>query len=306
MKRLNALTFKQLRTLQAVTEAGSLSFAADILGLTAPAVHSQLKALEQNFGMPLIYREGPRRFRATPEGAALLDAHRTCAAALEKAVLRIDALGRGLTGTVVLGVVSTGKYFAPRLVAMLRDAYPEIEVVLKIGNRKEIIAALSKGSIDLAIMGRPPREPVVEATAIGGHPHVLVVPPGHPLAGKKMVEAVDIFDETFILREPGSGTRIMAMRFLDRLGDGQPYDSIEMESNETIKQSVIAGLGIAILSRHTVTDELKTGRLVEVSAPLLPIQRTWFILHDVKLVHTGAVDTVLDFVKSARGAFLPI
>lgn len=305
MKRLNTLTFKQLRTLQAVAETRSLSAAADLLGLTAPAVHSQLKTLEENFASPMLYRDGANKFTTTPEGAALLDAHRKCSAALETAVRRIEALRRGLSGTVVLGVVSTGKYFAPGLVASIKQAYPDIEVVLKIGNRTEIIAALTDGSIDLAIMGRPPRAPAVTATAIGDHPHVLVVPPSHRLATLTAVQPRDILNETIILREEGSGTRIMAMRFLDRLGQGRPYASIEMESNETIKQSVIAGLGIALLSRHTVTEELHSGRLVEVAAPQMPIMRTWYILHPSDLQLTGAMQTVLAFVISANGAFLP-
>jgi len=305
MRRLNALTLKQLRTLKAVDETGSLSAAAEMLGLTTPAIHSQLRTLEENFAASMLYRDGPHKFSATPEGEALLDAHRKCAAALENAVLRIDGLKRGLTGTVVLGVVSTGKYFAPSLVASIQRIYPEIEIVLKVGNRTMIINALGDGSVDLAIMGRPPRAPAVEATAIGDHPHILLAPPDHRLAQLDKVQPQDILNETMILREPGSGTRIMTTRFLDRLGEGHPYTSIEMGSNETIKQSVIAGLGIAILSRHTVTEELHSGRLVEIAADQLPIRRMWYILHPSDLQLTGAMETVLDFVKSAKGAFLP-
>jgi len=305
MRRLNTLTFKQLRTLDAVVQTRSLSAAAAQLSLTTPAIHSQLKTLEDHFGSAMLYRDGPNRFSATPEGDALLDAHRKCNAALKTALRRIDALKRGLTGVVVLGVVSTGKYFAPSLVASIKQAYPDIEIILKDGNRTETIAALTEGSIDLAIMGRPPREPLVEAFAIGAHPHILIAPPQHRLAALDTVQPDDILSEVIILREDGSGTRILATRFLDRIGQGQPYTSIQMGSNESIKQSVIAGLGIALISRHTVTQELATGRLVELRAPELPIMRTWYILHQADIPKTGAMDTVLNFIKSAKGSFLP-
>jgi len=305
MTLLNALTFKQLRTLDAVKDSRSLSAAGEDLGLTAPAVHSQLKSLEENFGTRMLYRDGPIKFQPTPEGEALLTAHRKCRAALEAAVLQIEGLRRGLTGTVILGVVSTGKYFAPQLVASLKKSCPEIEIILKIGNRQEMVAALGDGSIDLAIMGRPPRAPALEATKIGDHPHVLIAPPDHPLAKLETITADDILGQTIILRETGSGTRIMSLRFFDRIGEGHTYDRIEMESNETIKQSVIAGLGIAIISRHTVTEELKSGRLVEIDALQLPIRRVWYILHTEDHDMTGAMRTVRDLIVSANGSFLP-
>ncbi len=132
-----------------------------------------------------------------------------------------------------------------------------------------------------------------------------MAPPGHALTQPPAVRAADILRETVILRESGSGTRIMSIRLFDRLGEGTPYQTIEMDSNETIKQSVIAGLGIAILSRHTVTEELNSGHLVEIKAPQLPIARTRFVLHDAGLVRTGAIEMVLGFIKSANGSFLP-
>lgn len=305
MKRLNTLTFKQLRTLEAVETTGSLTGAAELMGLTTPAVHSQMKTLEDNFGCPMILRAGSRQFCLTPQGVALLAAHRKCVAALHGAVRQIEALSKGLSGTMVLGVVSTGKYFAPQLVATLNKAYPDIEVILKIGNRTEIIAALTDNTIDLAIMGRPPREPVVAATVIGDHPHALIVSPGHRLATADGIGPQDILQETIILREEGSGTRILTTRFLDRIGQGQGYSSIVMGSNETIKQAVIAGLGIAIISRHTVTEEIHSGRLVEVRTPELPILRTWFLIHPAATELSGATQVIMDFINSAKGSFLP-
>ncbi|WP_343079476.1 LysR family regulator CbbR [Ostreiculturibacter nitratireducens] len=305
MQRLNTLTFKQLRALDAVARTGSITRAADELGLTPPAVHSQLKALEENFGCSMLSRKGSGAFNETPEGAELLRAFDKAQAGLELAIHRIEALKKGFAGTVVLGVVSTGKYFAPGLVARLRHAYPDIEIILRIGNRDAIITALQDSAIDLAIMGRPPRDPPVESLLIGEHPHVLIAPPDHRLAKGGSITADDILSETIIVREPGSGTRILATRYLDRIGEGRPYETTEMGSNETIKQAVIAGLGIAMISAHTVTEELRTGRLRAIDIDGLPIIRHWFLLHRRDLQLTGAMRTVRSFIEQEKGSFLP-
>lgn len=305
MRRLESLTFKQLRALDSVSATGSISRAAEVLLLTPPAVHSQIKALEANFGCELVQRDSQGRFVATAEGAALLEAHQRAQADLRMALRRIDALHRGLAGSVALGVVSTGKYFAPGLVAALRRTHPDIEVRLSIGNRNSIISALDNREIDLAIMGRPPRMPAVTAFVVGPHPHVLVVPPGHRLLSRPQIDSEDILNEVIILREQGSGTRILCMRYLDRIGGGQPYDSVEMGSNETIKQAVIAGLGIALISFHTVTEELRAKRLIAPVIKDIPIMRSWFVLHREDHTLTGASARVLDFIRAQKDGFLP-
>jgi DNA-binding transcriptional LysR family regulator len=304
MNLLAALTLKQLRTLQTVAETRSLTQAADLLRLTPPAVHSQIKQLEGNFGCALLSREGAEGFRPTPEGAVLLEAQRRVRSALEHAIYEIESIRKGLAGTVVLGVVSTGKYFAPRIVALLRKALPEVEVILRIGNRSETIVALEAGDLDLVIMGRPPRAPAVEAEVLGEHPHLLIAPPDHPLIGR-MATAAEILAEPFILREPGSGTRILATRYLDELGAGQVVRQIEMDSNETIKQAVLAGLGIAILSGHTVHEELRTGRLAAIRAEGLPIVRQWFVLHRSDRPPSSTARSVRDWILVHAREVLP-
>ncbi len=305
MRRLEALTFKQLRALEAVVRTGAISRAAEVLSLTPPAVHSQLRALEANFGCDMLARDSSGRFIPTDEGVALLQAYQRTQAGLEMALGRIDALKKGLSGTVVLGVASTGKYFAPGLVVQLREAYPDIEVVLKVGNRHMLMSALEERSIDLAIMGRPPRVPAVTAYAIGEHPHVMVMPPGHRLLDLPRIDPEDILTEPFILREKGSGTRILCERYLDRIGGGQSYEAVDMGSNETIKQSVIAGLGIALISLHTVVEELRSGRLIAPVIKDIPIMRSWFILHIQDQELLGAAQQVLGFIRDQKGKFLP-
>lgn len=304
MQRLNAITIKQLRALSQVCETGTISAAAEMLSLTPPAVHSQLKALEEIIGRPILSRTADG-FQPTPEGRALLRAHHISHSALEKAIRQIDTLARGLSGTVTLGVVSTAKYYAPRLVVKLREAFPDIDVVLRIGNRARIMQYLESDELDLVIMGRPPRAPLVTAQSIGEHPHLLVAPPGHPLACGETVGAEDILSQHFVLREPGSGTRILTMRYLDEIGRGREYAYTEMESNETIKQAVIAGLGVAILSAHTMHEELESGRLVAVRARGMPIVRHWFIVHRADSEPAQAVRSVLDWIVENTGKYLP-
>ncbi|WP_456389117.1 LysR family regulator CbbR [Profundibacter sp.] len=305
MPKPDAITFKQLRAIRAVAEHGTLSAAAEAVGLTPPAIHTQLRILEENLQCRLVDRGGAKGARLTAEGQAVLAAEHTIQNALEGCLQQVRALRNGQSGVVVLGVVSTGKYFAPGLVAMLQKHSPDIDVVLRVGNRDMIVRALQQQSIDLAIMGRPPRMPAVILSPIGSHPHVMIAPPDHPLAGKDNISAEELLSQTFIAREDGSGTRILMIRYLDRIGDGTMYRFIEMGTNETIKQAVIAGLGIAMISQHTVTEELKSGRLVTIEPEGLPIERKWYLLQREDLVVTPAIATVHRFISDLQGSFLP-
>lgn len=305
MARLESITLKQLRALHAVAEYGSITAAAEILSLTPPAVHTQLRTLEQNLDCTLLDRSSSGGAQLTNEGRAVLDANITIEAALEICSKKLIAYKEGRSGLVLLGVVSTGKYFAPQLVAQLRQAFPDIEVSLKVSNRDGIITALQQRTIELAIMGRPPRTPVVYSEPIGEHPHVMIASPDHPLARQRGIAPQALLDQTFIAREQGSGTRILMTRYLDRIGGGTPYRLIEMESNETIKQAVIANLGIAMISQHTVTEELRSGRLVALDADTLPIRRQWYLLHRADLDLSPTLQSVFGHISDQKGAFLP-
>ena len=305
MAMLSAITLKQLRSVQAVAETGSLTGAALELGLTTPAVHTQLRTLEENLGCKIVEKGAKSGMVLTPEGTLLLSAQKAIQVSLKSSLNQIDAMQKGLAGTVVLGVVSTGKYFAPSLLAGLKSSFKNISIDLYIGNRNDIVTALNERSVDLAIMGRPPREPMVRAKAIGEHPHLMIAAPENRLAGRDFIEPEEMLDEVIISREPGSGTRILMMRFLDRIGEGKPYETLQMDSNETIKQAVIAGLGIAMISQHTVTEELKAGRLVAINTSEMPILRQWFALHREDQVLTPAMQTVWEFIIENSARFFP-
>ncbi len=303
--RMNALTLKQLRALDAVARGGSLTAAGEFLGLTTPAIHTQIKGMEETLQVQLTQRAADGAgTELTESGQALREAALRIEEILSQAQANLDAIRRGQVGRLTIGVVSTGKYFAPRLVKMLQESHPEIEIALKVGNRTETLEGLERGAFDMAIMGRPPRHPPVIAAPLGAHPHGLVAPPDHPLAHRPV--AIDaLFEQTFIAREQGSGTRILMTRWLDRVGEGRTYDTIEMDSNETIKQAVMAGLGIAFLSLHTVTEELASGRLVALTGPGLPVWRHWFLVRPETDRPRDLAIRIWDEILGLDGRYLP-
>ncbi len=304
MKNLDAVTLKQLRSFAEVCKTRSITQAAEMLSLTAPAVHSQLKLLENQVNCKLLDRTSDAGMTPTEAGATLLAANAKIVAALEKAANEMRAINAGLRGFVRLGVVSTGKYFAPFIVSHLQKTCPDIEVDLMVGNRGEIINALSNGGLDLAIMGRPPRLPKVQSTVLGPHPHVLIANPDSSLVKDPDLSAEKIIRTPIIMREEGSGTRILAIRFLDRIAEGEPYDFRVMQSNETIKQAVLAGLGIAIISAHTVLDELESGKLATLPAPTLPVMRSWYAVENLETEPSQAQITVLKSILAESSRLL--
>lgn len=305
MIRLDAITLKQLRALDAVARGGSLTAAGQALGLTTPAIHTQIKALEEAVEARLLQRASDGGgSELTEAGQALRETAWRIEDALSQGAANLAALARGHAGRVTLGVVSTAKYFAPRLVKLLQQSHPDIEIALRVGNREAIIEGLERGAFDLAIMGRPPRRPAVLAEPLGPHPHGLVAAPDHPLAGQGLL--IDaLFEQVFLSREEGSGTRILMARWLDRVGEGRSYETLQMDSNETIKQAVMAGLGIAFLSLHTVTEELASGRLVELLAPGLPIERHWFVVRPEAQTPRAVAERLWAAIGALGGSFLP-
>ncbi|MBN2630931.1 MAG: LysR family transcriptional regulator [Rhodobacteraceae bacterium] len=306
MLTIAAITLRQLRALRAVAQHGSLTAAGRALGLTTPAIHNQIKLLEAEAGTALLRRDSDGAgSELTAAGMLLMDAAAQMDATLSQAMSRVDAIGKGFAGRVMFGVVSTGKYFAPRLVKMLNTIHPDIDIVLHVGNREDILREMERMRFDLVVMGRPPRDPDISDHLIGPHPHGIVAAPDHPLAGRSALSAADFAREVFICREEGSGTRILMTRYLDRINDGRPFKQVEMGTNETIKQAVIAGLGIAFLSLHTVADELRMGLLTTLNAPQLPIERFWFLVHSTRRPLQPAAATIAKTVLGLNGSFLP-
>ncbi|MEL6978157.1 MAG: LysR family transcriptional regulator [Pseudomonadota bacterium] len=304
MPDLRSLSLKQLRAYAAVIRSGSVTQAAQQLSLTAPAISNHLKTLEALAGGPLVDRSGDGA-APTALGRPLLRIADEVEAAIERGELQLRALKQGAEGCVVLAVVSTAKYFAPQIVAAFGRAFPRVKVTLSVGNRGEIIAGLERNAYDLVIMGRPPAHIEVERIVLGDHPHVLIAPPGDPLIDDPEVLPEDLMARTFLAREEGSGTRMLTNRFLERLGGGRPFEIVEMGSNETIKQAVIAGLGVAIISEHTCGAELAERRLATIAMTSLPIVRQWYLLSRMGRPLDDAARSLRDFIRERRADLLP-
>lgn len=297
------LTIRQLRALAAVQAAGSITAAASQLHLTQPAVTLQLRNLQALAGLPLIQRTG--------EGMLLTDAGREVwrlTARVEAALLdceqSLDMIAGRSSGRVSIGAVSTAKYFVPFAIAAFSRKFPKIDVMLRIGNREEIREALRGYDLDIAVMGQPPADVEVEMRLLGKHPHIIVAAAGHRLSSKRTLAATDLADETFITREPGSGTRMLMEQFFQK-ARLKANIGMEMDSNETIKQAVIAGLGIAFISRHTVSHELKQRRLVALKVTGLPVMRQWHAIRRADKVLLPPAQAMLDFLGEEGWRYLP-
>lgn len=297
------VTVKQLRVVTAIAKAGRVGGAANLLGLTPPAVTLRLREIEADIGLPLFER-APHGMRLTLAGERVLDAANRVEAAFASCGESIDAL-RGLNaGRVSIGVVSTARYFAPAALAAFKRAHPSVELRLFVGNRENTIRGLAALDFDLAIMGRPPEGLDAESAAFGDHPLVVVAPPDHPLARRRRMDIETLGRETFLMREPGSGTRIATERLFAERGIA-PLVGMEVDSNETIKQAVMAGLGVAFISAHTVAAEIESGRLVVLDVKGFPIVRQWFLARHAAKPPMPPADALWAFLVRNGQSFLP-
>ncbi len=205
---------------------------------------------------------------------------------------------------MAIGAVSTAKYFVPAAMGAFLRRWPGIELKLSIGNRAEIMQGLRDFSLDGAITGRPPEDMDLERRLIGEHPHVIVAPADHPLARGRRLTLNSLAREPFIVREPGSGTRLLMERLFED-GGLAPKVAMQIDSNETIKQAVMAGLGVAFISGHTVANEIAQGRLVALDVVGLPVVRQWFVVFRRDRILLPPALALLDFLANESAQFLP-
>ena len=273
------LTLRQLRTLVAVIYEASFSKAANVLHLTQPAVSQHVKELERACGLALIERSG-RRIRLTEAGREMIRAAQGVERELKQAEQTIGALKGLRGGQLNVAVISTAQYFAPRLLAEFCRRHADVKLRLDVCNRETMIGHLERDDVDAAIMGHPPAELAIACATepFARHPHVAIGGAGHPFAKRRHIPVRALLDHPFITREVGSGTRLLIQTLFEKRG--LPFaPSMVMNSNEAIKQAVIAGMGLSFLSLHTLGLEIAAGTLVPIDVVGTPVVRRWYLVH---------------------------
>jgi DNA-binding transcriptional LysR family regulator len=299
------LTLRQLTIFEAVARHLSFTRAAEELHLTQPAVSMQVRQLEESAGLPLFEQVGKRIF-LTEAGREMERYACSVLATLEEAGQVFDEM-RGLErGRLHIAVASTANYFVPQLLAEFCRRFPGVQVSLDVTNREGLLRALSDNDTDLVVMGKPPETMDLVATIFMQNPLVAIAPPAHPLAGQKKIPLERLQQETFLIREKGSGTRSATERFFVEHGLSLS-STMEMSSSESIKQGVEAGLGLGLLSLHTLEMELALKRLVILDVNELPIIRNWYIMHRTGKRLSAVAQSFREFVceESAEITHLP-
>ncbi|MBN8507900.1 MAG: LysR family transcriptional regulator [Burkholderiales bacterium] len=297
------VSFRQLRVFLEVAQTGSVTRAAEALHLTPPAVSMQIKEVEAQVGLKLFDRSG-RTLTLSTAGEYFVVHAKRLLAALRDAENAMGRFKRLEHGTLTVGMVSTAKYFVPRLLALFHDEHPGIDVRLVVAaNREALLARMDSGEVELSVMGRPPRELAARAEPFAAHPLVFVCPPGHELLliGHPPVAALAPYP--FIVREQGSGTRNAMENFFAE-HRFEPRITMEMGSNETIKQAVMAGMGVSFLSLHTLGLELRTGLLHLVEVEGTPVMRHWHVVHLQSRVLSPAAEAFRYFLLERGEALL--
>ncbi|MCW7538624.1 LysR substrate-binding domain-containing protein [Aquabacterium sp. A7-Y] len=292
---MKSVTFRQLRVFVEVARQLSFVRAAEALHCTPPAITMQVKELEAGVGLQLFHREG-RSVSLTTTGEYFLVYARRLIATLKEAEDAMARFKRVEAGLLTIGLVSTAKYFVPRLLARFREQHPGIELRLSVlPNREQLVGLMGSNEVDLAIMGRPPKDLSTRAEPFAAHPLVFIGPPGHRLLQQGSSPLASLEREALIVREAGSGTRT-AMEDLFREQRFHPQSRMEMSSNETIKQAVMAGMGVSFLSLHTLGLELRCGLLSVLPIDGTPVMRTWNLVRPSSKLLSPAAEAFRYFI----------
>jgi DNA-binding transcriptional LysR family regulator len=296
------LTLRQIEVFIAVARHKNYTRAAEELHLSQPAVSMQIRQLEDGIGLPLFEQVG-KQIHLTDAGEQMYIYAREIADLLAEAENVFEAIQGVQFGTLTISVATTASHFATRLLAEFTKQHEGITISLDVTNRQALRKQLENNEPDLVIMGQPPGGLDVEAAVFMENPLVMIAPADHPLIRQKNIPLSHFADESFVVREVGSGTRGATQRFFDEHGVSF-NTAIEMTSNEAIKQAVEAGLGLGIVSLHTLELELETGRLDILDVQDFPIIRHWYVLQRKGKRLSPAAHAFKDFVLNHAAQFI--
>ncbi len=302
MAKVVAPTFQQLRLFEAVARLGSITRAAEEVNLTQPSVSMQVRSLEEKLGLPLTEQIG-KRLHLTPAGEVAAAASRDIIGRLAEMTSALEDLSGEVAGPLNVAVVTTAKYFLPKLLGNFKRRFPKVQPRLTIANRETMLARIADNADDLYIMGRPPEAQAVVAEPFLENVIVVVAPPDHRLVGRRHVPLGRIAEEDVLRREEGSGTRL-AVDELCRAAGVKLVTHMEFDDLEAIKQGVISGLGLAYLPIHAVRLELAAGELAMLDVEGFPLRRRWYALHRRGRRLSNAAQGFLDFLQTESRAAL--
>jgi DNA-binding transcriptional LysR family regulator len=301
-------TLHQLKVFEATARHGSFTRAAEELFLTQPTVSMQVKQLTKAIGLPLFEQVGKRLF-LTDAGRELYSTCQEIFQRLDQLEMTVADLKGMKQGKLRLSVITTTKYFMPRLLGPCCQKYPGIDVSLTVTNHERVIDRLANNQDDLYVMSQLPEHMDIKAQAFLENPLVVIAPIDHPLTKEKNISLKRLVEEPFIMREPGSGTR----GALQRLLDSQKLSvkvRLELGSNEAIKQAVAGKLGLSVLSRHTLLPEAANNELAILDVEGFPVSRQWYIVHlsgkQLSVVATAFLDYLRDAAETLSGSFATI
>ena len=288
------VSLRQLRVFEAVARNSSYTRAAAELRLSQPAVSMQVRQLEDEVGLPLFERLG-KQITLTEAGSELYHYSRSINRALQEMEEVAESLKGVSRGRLSVAVASTVNYFAPRLLAVFHQRFPGISLKLDVTNREQLVRQLEDNSVDIVLMGQPPDGVDVVSEPFMENPLVIVASPEHALVGERSIPLNRLVSEVFVMREPGSGTRRAMERFFIEHGISIRH-GMQMTRNEAIKQSVRAGLGLSVVSLHTIELELESRRLAVLDVEHFPIRRQWHLVYRRARRLSPATKAFRDFV----------
>jgi DNA-binding transcriptional LysR family regulator len=290
------VTLGQLKAFEAVARLGSFSGAGKELFITQPAVSKKVRQLQDEVGLPLIEQVGKKLF-LTDAGRLLLG---VCTdwldtwSRFEQSIADLQGLKRG---RLRIAVVTTSKYFMPRVLGPFCAQYPGIDVAMEVVNRDRLLERLARNEDDLYIMGVPPDDIDIVSRPLIDNPLVVVAPASHPLTQRRRVRFAELADQVFLMREQGSGTRIAIERLFEEKGIPLKV-KMELGSNEAIKQAVAGGLGLAIMSRHAINTLAGSEAIVELNVQGFPLKRHWYVVTPGGKQLSVVATTFLEFLET--------
>jgi DNA-binding transcriptional LysR family regulator len=296
------VTLRQLKVFEMVARHLSFTRAAEELFLTQPAVSMQIKQFEDTAGLALFERLG-RKIYLTEAGEEMYRLSKDIIAKMSEADLILDEIKGSEGGRLLVSVASTVQYFAIRLLAGFCKQYPKVNVNLKVTNHKGLIQLLENNETDIVLMGKPPEGLDLVSEPLLENPLVVIAPPNHHLKDKKGISLAELRNETFLMREQGSGTRTSTERFFAENGM-KISANMELNNNGAIKLGVEEGLGLGVVSQHTIDSEVRAGRLIILDVQFFPLVRTWYMVRR-EGKRLSAVGTAFEnFVRQEKFRFV--